>query len=174
MSSPLFSPLATAASSPLPCRRPPPSSYLLLPPLSPVPAAAQTLALVSLDPRSNRIHSHPLLLTVAAPFLPSTPSSFPDPHHGADLQVMGDEEWQTRTTRERKKGDKKEAGDEAQRLAPLHLKPRHHRHQIHLATSLPPLSDCCVVASGPCRRRRHHRSRGAGWLHLSLPLQIGS
>ncbi|XBI10078.1 hypothetical protein VPH35_137460 [Triticum aestivum] len=110
MSPPLFSPLASAASSPPPCRRPPPSSYLLLPPLSPVPAAAQTLAPVSLDPHSNRIHSHPLLLTAAAPFLPSAPSSFPDPHHGADLQAKGDKEWQTRTTRERKKGDKKEAG----------------------------------------------------------------
>uniref|UniRef100_A0A8R7TUB1 Uncharacterized protein n=1 Tax=Triticum urartu TaxID=4572 RepID=A0A8R7TUB1_TRIUA len=93
MSPPLFSSLASAASSPPPCRRPPPSSYLLLPPLSPVPVAAQTLAPVSLDPRSNRIHSHPLLLIAAAPFLPSAPSSFPDPHHGADLQAKGDEEW---------------------------------------------------------------------------------
>ncbi|XBH78065.1 hypothetical protein VPH35_104416 [Triticum aestivum] len=152
MSPPLFSPLASAASSPPPCRRPPPSSYLLLPPLSPMPAAAQTRAPVSLDPRSNRIHSHPLLLTAVAPFLPSAPSSFPDPHHGADLQAKGDEEWQTRTTRERKKGDKKEAGGEA-----------HHRHQIHLAISLTPLSDCCMVASGPCRRRRHR------WMALSVP-----
>ncbi|XP_037437856.1 uncharacterized protein LOC119305446 isoform X2 [Triticum dicoccoides] len=87
MSPPLFSPHASAASSPPPCRRAPPSSYLLLPPLSPVPAAAQTLAPVSLDPNSNRIHSH--LLTAAAPFLPSAPSSFPDPHHSADLQTKG-------------------------------------------------------------------------------------
>ncbi|KAM3292683.1 hypothetical protein ACQJBY_036407 [Aegilops geniculata] len=168
MSPPLFSPLASAASSPLSCRRPPPTSYLLLPPLSPVPAATQTLAPISLAPRSNRIHSHPLLLTAAAPFLPSAPSSFPDPHHGADLQAKGDEVWQTRTTRERKKEDKKEAGGEAQRLAPLRLKPRHHRHQIHLATSLPPMSDCCVVASGPCRRHRHRRSR-RHWMAPSVP-----
>ncbi|XBI27544.1 hypothetical protein VPH35_052014 [Triticum aestivum] len=113
MSLPLFSLLASIASSPLSCRRPPPSCYLLLPPLSPVPAATQTLSPVSLDPHSNHIHSHPLLLTAAAPFLPSAPSSFLDPHHSADLQAKGDEEWQTRTTRERKKGDKKEADGEA-------------------------------------------------------------
>ena len=92
MSPPFFSPLALAASSPPPCHRPPPSSYLLLPPLSPIPAAAQTLAAGSLDPHSNRIHNHPLLLTAATPFLLSAPSSFPDPHHDADLQEKGDEE----------------------------------------------------------------------------------